>query len=395
MAQAAPTGYDRPMAENGSLLKIEKLVAGGDGLAFQEGRAVFVPFALPGELVRAAVAESRRDFASAQLREVLEPSPLRVEPPCPIYGACGGCNLQHLSYSGQVEAKAEIVAEAFRRVARIDPGEVAVVPSLPFAYRNRLQFHLTAEGQLGFMRRASNAVVAAPTCPVALRSVQAWIEERAGTARAREELKAFIVGKDRFLAFGLGDKVYLEGRDGLLKASVAGESFAFHIKGFFQSNLHLLDSFVPEVVAGLEGETAADLFCGVGLFSRFLSRRFAKVVSVEQNPFALELAKENAPGPRAEYHALSVEDWSRGPSARQPFDCVLVDPPRVGLSAEVRAWLQAKRPPLLVYVSCDPVTLARDAGDLAKAGYRLDYLKAFDFYPQTSHVECHARFRLA
>lgn len=381
--------------ESGALLRIEKLVAGGDGLAFQDGKAVFVPFALPGELVRAEVAESRRDFASARLLEVLEPSPSRVEAPCPIYGACGGCNLQHLSYQGQSAAKAEIVAEAFRRVARLDPGPVPVVPSLPFAYRNRLQLHLTAEGQVGFMRRASNDVVAAPTCPIALRPVQAWIEERAGTSRAREELKAFIVGKDRFLAFGLGDKVHLEGRDGLLKATVAGETFAFHIKGFFQSNLHLLETFVPEVVEGLEGGTAADLFCGVGLFSRFLSRRFGKVVSVEQNPYAIELAKENAPGPRAERHALSVEDWSRSPSARQPFDCVLVDPPRVGLSAEVRAWLAARKPPLLVYVSCDPVTLARDAGDLVKAGYRLEFLKAYDFYPQTSHVECHARFRLA
>ncbi len=380
--------------ESGVELTIEKLVAGGDGLAFYEGRAVFVPFALPGERVRAVVRAGRRDYATAELRSVIEASPHRVEPPCPVYGECGGCNLQHLAYPRQVEEKAAIVAEAFRRTARLDPGEVAAVPSLPFAYRNRLQLHLTASGELGFMRRSSNTVVAAPTCPVAVKAIQAWIEERAGGARAKEELGRFIVGKDRFLAFGLGERVYLEGRDGLISAPVAGKEFAFHIKGFFQSNLYLLDFFVPDVVRDLVGARVADLYSGVGLFSSFLADRFESVVSVEHNPYALELARRNAPGAAAEYHALSVEDWTRSESARRPFDCVLVDPPRAGLSGEVRAWLARARPPLIVYVSCDPVTLARDAGELVASGYALESLKAFDFYPQTSHVECHARFRL-
>ncbi|MBL8968347.1 MAG: class I SAM-dependent RNA methyltransferase [Spirochaetaceae bacterium] len=382
------------MAE-GVRLKIEKLVAGGDGLAFHEGRAVFVPFSLPGEIVQAAITEERRDFSAGRVLDLIEPSPHRVEPACPVYGECGGCNLQHLSYQRQVAEKAGIVAEAFRRTARLEPGEIAAVPSLPFAYRNRLQLHFTEEGRIGFMRRSSNSVVAAPTCPVAVRPVQAWIEERAGTSRGREELGRFIVGKDRILAFGLDEKVYLEGRDGMITATVAGEPIRFHLKGFFQSNLYLLDYFVPDVAAGLSGGTVADLYCGVGLFSRFLEKRFSKVVAVEQNPFALDLARHNAPGPRNEYHALSVEDWTKGASARQDFDCVLVDPPRTGLSPDVRAWLARKRPPLLVYVSCDPVTLARDSGELHRSGYRLESLKAFDFYPQTSHVECHARFRLA
>jgi tRNA/tmRNA/rRNA uracil-C5-methylase (TrmA/RlmC/RlmD family) len=118
-------------------------------------------------------------------------------------------------------------------------------------------------------------------------------------------------------------------------------------------------------------------------------------VAVEQNPVALELARENAAGSQNEFHAASTEDWTRTASATQRFDCVLVDPPRTGLSPEVRAWFAKRKPPLIVYVSCDPVTLARDSGELVKAGYRLDLLKVFDFYPQTHHVECHARFRLA
>jgi 23S rRNA (uracil1939-C5)-methyltransferase len=382
------------MAENREL-KVEKLVAGGDGLAFLDGKAVFVPFALPGELVLASIVESKKDFAKASLVEVLSPSPHRVAPPCPIYGECGGCNLQHLAYQRQVAEKASIVAESFRRLAHLDPGEVPTVPSLPFAYRNRVQLHFTPEGRLGFMRRASNSVVEAATCPVAVKALQSWIEARAGTRRALDELAPFVVGKDRFLAYGFGEDLYLEGRDEIVVVPVAGQLIRFHIKGFFQSNLYLLDRFVPDVMEGLEGAVAADLYSGVGLFSRFLEKRFSKVVAVESNPFALGLARENAPGPRNEYHALPVEDWLRGESAGQRFDCVLVDPPRTGLAPSVRAWLGKSRPPLVVYVSCDPVTLARDAGELCASGYRLESLKAFDFYPQTNHVECHARFRLA
>lgn len=374
-------------------LRIEKLVSGGEGLGFHEGKAVFVPYALPGELVSVEIAEEKRDFAAAALLEVKEPSPERVTPPCAVYGDCGGCNLQHLVYEAQLREKSAIVRETFTRIARFDPGELPIVPSLPFAYRNRLQFHLSDRRWLGFMRRNSQAVVEIATCPIALRPIQAWIEARANGDRAYEELKDYIVGKDRFIVFGAGDEVFVEGKWGVIEAPVAGEPIRFHIRGFFQSNLYLLDRLVPEVVEDLSGRAVADLYSGVGLFGRFLSRRFDRVVMVEQNQYALGLAKTNAPGAGNEYHALSVEDWCRGPGAAAEFDCVLVDPPRVGLSAEIRAWLTAKGPSRIVYVSCDPVTLARDAADLVAGGYRLEHLKIFDFYPQTGHAECHARFR--
>jgi 23S rRNA (uracil1939-C5)-methyltransferase len=375
-------------------LHIEKLVAGGDGLAFLDGKAVFVPFALPGELVLASIGRSKRDFSQAALLEVLEPSRHRVAPPCPLYGECGGCNLQHLAYSRQVEEKALIVAEAFARTGRVATGEIAAVPSLPLAYRNRMQLHFTKGKRVGFMRRSSAEVVEAPGCMVALRPIQDWIEERAGSKRAFDELSPFILGKDRFLVFGYGDEVWIEGEKGLVEVSVAGKSLRFHMRDFFQSNLYLLDYFVPDALAGLSGGRAADLYCGVGLFGRFLASSFQSLVCVEQNPHALELAKTNAAGKGNEFFSLPVEDWTRGDSARKPFDLVLVDPPRTGLTAPVREWLLRSRPPVLVYVSCDPVTLARDAGELVKGGYELQILKAFDFYPQTSHVECHARFVL-
>jgi 23S rRNA (uracil1939-C5)-methyltransferase len=383
------------MPETGAIkLRIEKLVAGGDGLAFQGGKAVFVPFALPGETVLARLSADKRDYAQAELVEVLEPSRHRVEPPCPVYGECGGCNLQHLAYSRQVEEKALIVAEAFARTAKVETGEIAAVPSLPFAYRNRMQLHFTQGKRVGLMKRSSSEIVEIPSCLVALRPIQDWIEARAGTKKAYTELEPYVLGKDRFLVFGYGGEIWIEGEKGLVEATVAGQAIRFHLRGFFQSNLYLLDYFVPDVVAGLSGGRAADLYCGVGLFGRFLSSSFQSLTCVEQNPYALELAKTNVPGKGHEFSSMAVEDWVRGESAGKPFDLVLVDPPRTGLAPAVREWLVRAKPATIVYVSCDPVTLARDSGTLARAGYELQRLKVFDFYPQTSHVECYARFVL-
>ena len=383
------------MAGAGSVtLKIEKLAAGGDGLAFYGGRAVFVPFALPGETVLAVIKEEKKDFSLAALVTILEPSPNRVEPACPIYGECGGCGLQHLAYPCQLEEKTSLVRESLKRIGHIELDEIAAVPSLPFSYRNRVQFHFTPEGRIGFMKRGSSQVVEARSCPVAVKAIRSWMEERSGGTRGFEELKNYVVGKDRFIAFGAGNEVYVEGRNGVIEVTLLGKRISFHIRGFFQSNLYLLEYFIPDVVADLSGRAVADLYGGVGLFSAFLGSAFEKTVCVENDPFSIELAKRNAPNSVNEFYPISVEDWIKGSSARRHYDAILVDPPRTGLSPSVRAWLAQKRAPVIVYVSCDHATLARDAADLKKAGYRLESLKVFDFFPQTGHAECHARFRL-
>ena len=383
------------MAIEGRLrFRIEKLVAGGEGFAFHEGRAIFVPLALPGEVIEAEIVETHKDWSRAEMRHLVEGSHDRVDPTCPIYGQCGGCNLQHLSYEGQLGAKASILREIFMRTAHFDPGELSVTPSLPFAYRNRLQLHFSERGCLGYMRRSSNDIIEAPTCPIAVTALQTWIEERSGSPGTRDELKDYVAGKDRFILFGQGEKVYVEGRHNRVRVEIAGEKIGFDIKGFFQSNLYLLERLIPEVVEGLEGEVAADLYAGVGLFAHFLAKRFRRLIMVEQNQFSLEAARENAPGPANEFHPLSVEDWCRGPGARAEVDALVVDPPRAGLAPELRAWIAKRRPARIAYVSCDPVTLARDSAELRMAGYALEKLKLFDFYPQTGHIESLARFQL-
>jgi 23S rRNA (uracil1939-C5)-methyltransferase len=383
------------MAESGALrLRIEKLVAGGDGLAFSGGKAVFVPFALPGETLTARVTSCKRDYARAEIVELLEPSPHRVEAPCPLYGECGGCNLQHLAYSRQVEEKARIVADAFARTAKLETGEIPALPSPPFGYRNRMQLHFTGRGRLGLVKRSSSEIVEIPRCMVACEAIDKWIGARAGTDKAGEELGPLLGGADRFLIFGHGDEVRVEGLDELVDVEVAGRPLSFSVRGFFQSNLSLLDAFVREATEGLSGERAADLYCGVGLFGSFLASAFSHVFCVEENAEALELAKLNVPGRGREFFPAAVEEWTRSESARGPFDLVLVDPPRTGLAPAVREWLARSKPAAIVYLSCDPVTLARDSRELLGSGYELRSIKAFDFYPQTNHVECHARFAL-
>jgi 23S rRNA (uracil1939-C5)-methyltransferase len=375
-------------------LRVEKLVAGGDGLGFLGGKAVFAPLALPGELVRVRLSQDRGDYARAELLEVLEPSPSRVEAPCPLYGECGGCNLQHLAYEGQLEAKSRIVADAFARVAGIETGEVPIAASPPLACRNRMQLHFTSGGRLGLAKRSSAEIVEVPACPIACRAIDEWIRERSGTSRARDELGPRLRGAERFVVFGDERRVWVEGRDELAEATVAGRRIRFPLRGFFQSNLSLLGDFAREAAEGLSGDRAADLYCGVGLFGSFLASSFKSVVGVEENAEALALARVNVPGSVHEFHARSIESWTKSESARRPFDLVLADPPRTGMSAAVRDYLARARPPIIAYLSCDPVTLARDAKALVGAGYALDSIKAFDFYPQTSHVECHARFEL-
>jgi len=372
------------------MLDIEKIVAGGEGLAFHEGRAVFVPFSLPGERVVVQLIEEKRDYAKAEIQEILVSSPDRVVPECPLFGICGGCNLQHASYSAQRIMKSVVVRDLFKRGAGFDPGELRIEAAEPYGYRNRVQFHFDRRGRLGFKRRGSGEVIAVPFCPIADPAVNAWLADH--QAAARDELRPYVGNVDRFLVYGFGGKTWMEGRHHKVEIEVLGDKITFDPAGFFQSNLGMLGSLVESALDGIDGGMAADLYAGVGLFGHFLARRGARVVMVEREAKAMTEARGNVTGPIHRRYNLSVDEWCRGPGAESNFDFVVVDPPRSGLSAGLKAWMLRCRPPILSYVSCDPVTLARDAQQLVEGGFRLASLLLFDFYPQTSHVEALARF---
>jgi 23S rRNA (uracil1939-C5)-methyltransferase len=366
---------------------VERLVAGGDGLARREGKALFVPGVLPGERVAVRLVESRRDFDRAVLVEVLEPSPDRVPPACALAGRCGGCDWLHVAHHAQLASKRTVVRETLRRTGRIERDEPLLEPGPPFAYRNRVQLHRDPSGALGYREAGGTRVVTAASCPVAVPAVEAFLADPPPT---------HAIPLDRFTVFGDDGWAACEGRDDdrELAVVVAGRAIRFSVGCFFQSNLAELQRLARHVTEAIgSGGAAADLYAGVGLFSAFLADRFARVIAVESSSRSLAFASRNAASPGVEGFPLTVEHWIAAGAPGGPFDAVIADPPRAGLGREVRAWLAAATPRTLVYVSCNPVTLARDLGELVGAGYGIDDLRLFDFSPQTSHVESVAVLR--
>jgi 23S rRNA (uracil1939-C5)-methyltransferase len=365
-------------------LTIARLVAGGDGLGFIDGKAVFVSSVLPGERVSIRIAQRRGDYDRAVLVEVLEASPHRVSPGCRFAGLCGGCDWLHISYDEQLRQKISIVTEALRRTGHLQREDPSIEPSEPWRTRNRAQVHRGPAGRLGYMGARSAQVIPVDACPIVAPSIEKLFR---GGARPP-------IGLERFTVFGDGEMLAVEGGDDGrdLAVEVGGRQILFSVGCFFQSNLAVLRKMVPWALEDLQGESAADLYCGVGLFGSLLASCFERITCVESSAMSLAYARRNVPGASHEFYPMSVEQWIQSTAASGRLDAVIVDPPRAGLSAEVREWLRLSRPPRLVYVSCNPVTLARDLGDLtASGGLTLEGLRLFDFYPQTSHVEAVAK----
>ena len=445
---------------------VERVVPGGAGLAHAEGLTVFVPLAAAGDRLRVRVERVRGRVAFAALVEVLEPGPERIEPPCPYFGRCGGCDFQQLNYPAQLTAKVEIIRDCLRRIGRLaPPAEIPITPSpAEWHYRARARWQHDARHQrLGYYELASHRVCDVAECPVVLPEVQGALSRlraarlgsrdepgRAATseldesssdsvekseARARERSEANVA--EEFQAVAGDDGVSLlpplnEEDTRERRRRVAGETYRFNAECFFQINHALLDALVAEALRGTErdgadgngadggvaegsgaegnnaegggaegssvrGEgTAVDLYCGVGLFTLPLARRFARVVGVEAHPAAARYARlnlEDAGLANARVEIAEVGDWLLRRAAKiAPADFVLLDPPRAG-AAEAVEGILTLRPRRISYVSCDPATLARDLRALTDGGYTLDSLRAFDMFPQTHHVETVARLK--
>ena len=379
-------------------ITVEKLVAGGDGLGFLDGKAVFVPGVLPGETARVRMVEKRRDFDRAELLDVRTASPDRVSPACPVAGICGGCDWMHIAHERQLEIKRDILRESMRRAGGIESGvlgigEIGIEKGPPFGYRNRAQIHRDREGRLGYMGSRSVRIVPVEGCPIAVAPI-----DRLFRAYGKQGGDPHVpAGLDRFVVFSNGEWVASEGIDDERELSipVLGTPISFSVGCFFQGNLAVLDSLASFALDGLSGDTAADLYCGVGLFGALLGVRFKRIAAVESSSLSASFARRNIHGAECDFFPMTVEQWIQSGSARDRPDAVIVDPPRPGLAPEVREHLCALKSPRLVYISCNAVTLARDLGQLVRAGYALDALCIFDFYPQTSHIETVARLSLS
>lgn len=381
----------------------EKTVAGGDCIGRIDGKTVFVPFALPGETVEIEITESRKDYSRARLVSVVEPSIHRVAPPCPLFGKCGGCSLQMADSAYQSELRAGILTDSLRRSRVSHSAPVGIESANPWEYRCRAQFHRAPNGSPGFSAARSSSIIPVKDCPILVPELRAALENGSIAQAIREaekQTRATLARRTdlRLNVFASAGRLYHQSGETLARANVAGKDIHFDARGFFQSNLSMLSRLVEVVSRDLpKAGTLLDFYAGVGTFSAFTAGNFDRAVLVEHNAAALAFARQNvfpAGGPEAlDLHAVSDADWPIHPASREPFQVAIVDPPRQGIARPALDWFISSGVPEIRYVSCDPVTFARDAAFLVSGGFTLDSVTLFDFYPQTHHAEVYGRFR--
>ncbi len=385
-------------------VEIERILPGGMGMAHALGQTMFVALSAPGDRARVSVERVKGKLVFASLVEVLAASPVRVEPKCPYFGRCGGCDFQQLNYEAQLAAKVEIIRDCLRRVARVEPpAEIFITPSpAAWHYRSRARWQYDRAGEsFGYFERGTHQVCDVVECPVIVPELQKTLDD------LRVEVPVYLLpgGADEYEAVaGDGKEVSLSPpvwKDKVVETArtISGERYRFDARCFFQLNHELLASLVEEATRDTEGARAVDLYCGVGLFTLPLARRFARVIGVEGNRAACDFARLNLSDAKltnATIETAHVGAWmSRHARQLAPVDFVLLDPPRAGAEVETINGIITLRPRQISYVSCDPATLARDLRTLIAKGYVIDSVRAFDMFPQTHHVETVVRLTRA
>lgn len=391
-------------------VQIEKLIYGGRGLARLDGRVVLAPFVLPGE--KALVEPERETPGLIEARTIsLEArADWRIEPQCPYFASCGGCHYQHMPYEHQLDAKRAILVETLARLGKLEwTAPIDTIAGEPWAYRNRVQLRVRKQGsrfELGYFEFGSHRLRPVDLCPIASPGINRAIAalQRLGPDRRfpeflreieiftnERDVQLTVLETDRPVArrffdwcateiegFSQGDSIDYQAGD---------DAFRVNQRSFFQVN-RFLASKLPEAALGDErGETALDLYAGVGLFSLPLARRFSRLVALDANRSAVRDLEFNAQRADVslEFFHGSAEAFLAG--WHDPVDFVLADPPRAGLGRDVTAALARLQPRRIVIVSCDPATLARDLRALISAGFELNSLKMVDLFPQTFHIE--------
>ena len=392
-------------------LEIEKLVYGGHGLGRVDGRAVLVPFVLPGEQLEVEAVRETPSLVHARPLDLSRRSEFRVTSGCPVYGECGGCQYQHIAYPQQLEYKREILRETLRRVGKITwEGPIETISGEPWGYRNRTQLRIAKRGRkviVGFLEAGSRRLIHASHCPInspGLNRAHQALLEMAHQRRFPQflnevefftnetDIQLNVLGTEQplsktFFAWcaetipGFSVDEYIDYPGG-------SDIFRVDSRSFFQVNRFLTGKLAAASVEQAEGGRALDLYAGVGLMTLPLARKFSQVVAVDSSLRAVRSLQFNAEraGLDVKVVNLNVEEFL--PSCEEGFDFIVADPPRAGLGPKITAELLRLRARHLALVSCDPATLARDLAALTAGGYEIAKLTFVDMFPQTFHIEC-------
>ena len=398
-------------------LTIDGIAHGGEGVGRLDGKACFVAGAMPGELVDVDVVREKRRWVRARLTRVLEASPDRIEAPCPAFGECGGCTWQFAAYERQLEWKREVVAGQLAHIGRLDDVEVrsTLAPGPPFAYRNRMDFAVS-RGRPALHEHASNRLVSLDGCPLlkpALSERFAALGDLTGVRKVvlrvgvnTGENLILIEGRAPGQAPMWDASVVVRSQDDLhavrgrpwFEEVVDGVRFRVPASAFFQVNTEGAEALVS-IVTDAAGVTRDDIlldgYAGVGLFAATVGRSAGRVVTIDSEKASFRAITGNLedviPG---SFQSMLGRFEQTAAAVKDRWDVAIVDPPRAGLGADGVDAVTRTAPRSIVLVSCDPASLARDAGLLTIAGYRLDWLQPVDLFPQTYHVETVARFEL-
>ena len=344
-------------------LNIHDVAFGGKGVARENGKAVFVPFTVDGEVVSAKITREKKQFAEAEVVDVCQPSPHRVEPNCPYFGSCGGCAYQHISYAHQLEIKSRQVLNALQRIGKFrDVPTQPIVPSpREYGYRNRVTVH-AEDDVIGYFRRDSHRLIDVERCPIAMDEVN----------RELADLRSHHVPDGHYtLRTHSSPRVFSQTNEDVARA---------------------LRDLIVQALSGNQ-DLLVDAFCGVGFFAKALVDKFERVVGIDWDRFAIAAAKESA-GPKESYVAgdVAVELSAAMEKCDLNRTALIVDPPATGLTSPIRKAIVDFAPATLIYVSCNPATLARDLAEF-QWRFQIESVTPLDMFPQTAEIEVLAQLR--
>lgn len=397
----------------------EKFLFGGNSLAKIDNKSVFIPYAIPGETLSINIVQHKNDYDNAEIIEIINPSEHRVTPPCKYYGICGGCNMMHIDTDYQHELRKQMLTDTFAQFKIDVSDKIEIIKAEDYNYRARFQF---TNG--GLSQKNTNNIINIENCLCADKNINNFLLNTEFSKRPKGRIHIF--GNDKIISDekikietnNQNDRnsgIKLKGKGKIKKVKenhyfsgtilspenqitvkLNNKNITFDVRGFFQSNLTVFEKVLTLICNTLpEGNSVLDMYSGCGSISAFLADKFKHVTLVEHNRDAIVFAEQNMAGTNHKSFGLSGASWVKtcAPSL-PPFDACVVDPPRSGMEKEVLEYLCNSKIPFIRSLSCDPVTHARDAEKLIKAGYKLEKLYLLDFYPHTSHIESLAIFNL-
>lgn len=383
------------------ILDLTAVTYGGQALGRHEGKVIFVPYGIAGEKVLVEIVQDKGKFAEARLLEVLEPASTRIPPRCIHFGVCGGCHWQHMDYPAQLEFKQQIVRDQLARLGGLR--EVEVLPTIgspfPWNYRTHVTFHFTEQGQPGYVSIDNHTVIPIQECHILRPELLQQLGHLQGKPGTRLRVQVDSSGAQVIIAplnplFNLPEDETSAASSEKITYEMMGRTFQATAGSFFQVNLAQAEKLVELVLeqVRLTGqERVLDLYAGVGLFAAFLAGQARQVTLLEFAPGAIADARTNLREfANVEYLQGAAETLL--PAQKRRFEVVIADPPRAGIKPKALEAIIRSQPRQMIYVSCDPSTLARDAKQLVAHGYHLRQVQPVDMFPQTYHIECVATF---